>query len=291
LPAFLLSALYAVQPVQLCAQTRFEQDCARLAAGKEPDTKRLHELFKLQWDYTMRENPEFASEAGYPGQNDRWSDISVEAIERRRRELQAPLKVIQSVDRATLSAADQLNHDLFKKNLELDIEGARFKDEYFQITQLSGVQQDTARILAQSPRSTVKDYRDIIARLNKLPNLIDQTIVLLGRGLETGITPPRVTLRDVPQQVKNQMVEDPDKNAFLRSFSDFPPEIPAAEQTRLRKEAAVALKEKMIPAFAKLHDFLASKYIPGARESIAMSDCQMAKPGTSTTSACARRPR
>src|SRR5204863_9043984 len=128
---------------------------------------------------------------------DRWTHTSLEAIERRKQELHAPLKVIQSINRAKLDPADQLNFDLFKKNNEDAIEGTRFKEEYAPITQMGGVQQDTARILEEAPRRTEKDYQDIIARLKSLPKLIDQTMVLMKKGLETGITPPRITLRDV----------------------------------------------------------------------------------------------
>src|SRR5205823_8315715 len=91
-------------------------------------------------------------------------------------------------------------------------------------------------------------------------------------GLETGITPPRITLRDVPEQVKNQLVEDPEKNSLLVPFREFPPEISQSERERLKKEAATALKEKVLPAFRKLHGFLVKDYLPGARESIGMSE-------------------
>src|SRR3989442_11882488 len=54
----------------------------------------------------------------------------------------------------------------------------------------------SAEIVELSPRATAKDYEDMIARLNAVPTLIDQTIALLNRGIESGITPPRVTLRE-----------------------------------------------------------------------------------------------
>src|SRR2546426_6365538 len=98
------------------ADTDYERDCAKLATSKETAADRLHQLFTLHWEYTMRENPEFATEVGYPGQNDRWTDNSLDAIERRKRELQAPMKVIQSINRTKLNATDQLNYDLFKKD-------------------------------------------------------------------------------------------------------------------------------------------------------------------------------
>jgi uncharacterized protein (DUF885 family) len=254
------------------SQTAYESSCDKLAADSRPAGERLQDLFKLNWDYSMRESPETATEVGYPGQNDRWSDQSLEAIARRERELQGPLKVLNSIDRAKLTAADQLNYDLFRKGVEDSIEGTRFKGEYLAINQMGGIQQGAAETLEIAPRRTVKDYQDMIARLNALPKVIDETIVLLEKGLAAGITPPRITLRDVPQQVKDQMVDDPAQNALLKPFQEFPTEISDVDRGRLRGEAATALKEKVIPAFGRLYTFLTAKYVSGARESIALSD-------------------
>ena len=166
--------------------TAFERDCEKLVANQRADSERLHDLLKLDWDHTMHESPEFATEVGYPGLNDRWTDNSPAAIARRERELQAPLKVIQSLNRTNLSAVDQLNYDLFKRGIDQAVEEIPFHSEYLQLNQMGGVQQDSAQILEIAPRATVKDYENILARLNALPALIDQTIALMQKGLEIG---------------------------------------------------------------------------------------------------------
>ncbi len=159
------------------------------------DSTRLGELFRVNWEYLMTEYPEYATYVGYPGQNARWTDKSLQAIERRKRELEEPLAVVKAIRRDRVSPADRLNYDLFRRGLEEQIEGNRFKDEYLAVTQLGGVQQDVGQLLAQMPTTSVQDYDNILARLNGVPALVDQAIVLLGKGLEAGITPPRVTLR------------------------------------------------------------------------------------------------
>ena len=270
-----LSVIFLVMLNAACfgqTQTDFERECDKLARSRGKDTERLHKLFKLDWEHTMLESPEFATEVGYPGQNHRWTDNSLEAIARRKQELQSPLKVIKSINRNKLSAADQLSYDLFKKNYELAAEGVRFPAEYFQITQLSGVQQDLARYMELSPHATVKDYEDLIARLNGMPMAIDQAIVLLKKGLAAGITPARIALRNVPQQAKDQTEPDAAKNSLLLHFQKFPTEFSEADRARFTRESQAALKDKVIPAFNRLHEFLAKEYLPGARETIAMGD-------------------
>ena len=254
------------------AQTSFEKACADLAARPGNDSARLNELFKLDWDHTMRENPEFATSVGYPGQNDRWTDLSLEAIARRKRELAAPAKVIQSIDRAHLNEAEQLNYDLFKRNVDDALEGSQFKDEDMPITQLDGPQQDIARILEISPHATTKDYENELSRLKRVPEMLSQITILLKQGMEAKITPPRITLRDVPQQIKEQTIEDPVKNPLLKSFAEFPKEIPQDEQARLRVAAEKAIKEDVIPAFMRLYDFFTQTYLPNTRETIGLNE-------------------
>ncbi len=234
------------------------------------DSARLAELFRVNWEYLMTEYPEFATYVGYPGQNARWTDNSLEAIERRKRELQEPLSVVKAIRRDRLSPADRLNYDLFRRGLEEQIEGTRFKDEYFAVTQLGGVQQDVGRLLAQMPTTSVQDYENMLARLNGVPALVEQTITLLGKGLESGITPPRVTLRDVPDQIRGITPDDPLASPLLRQFAEFPASVPATERDRLTRAARDAYTQRIAPAYRKLYDYFVATYVPKTRESIGM---------------------
>jgi len=240
--------------------------------GVSPEPERLHRLFDLQWQYTMEEYPEFATYVGWPGQNHRWTDVSLEAIERRNREMEVPARVLATIDRSALGADDQLHRDLFRRGVEESLEGRRFKGEYMPINQMQGVQQNVAQTLAMMRMATTSDYEDIVARLHGVPRLIDQTIALLGKGLETGITPPRVTLRDVPPQILNQVVEDPQASPLLRPFARFPEAVAEPDRERLRRAAAEAYQGEVAPAYRRLHGYVTKEYLPRTRETIALSD-------------------
>ena len=232
------------------------------------DAERLHRLFDVSWEYTMKESPEFATSVGYPGQNDRWSDISLEAIARRKETDKLDLDLIKSIDRAKLAEKDLISYDLYRRNAEFSCEGGQFPFEFLQLNQMGGVQQNVAQVISLTTFKTTKDYEDLIARLNGVPTLIDQTIALLQKGLEQKVTPPQITLRDVPQQVLNLIVKDPAESPMLAPFKEMSALVPAAEQTRLRQVATEAFTKKVEPAFQKLHDFLVAKYLPGARTTL-----------------------
>ena len=238
--------------------------------GQKPDSIRLHELFALDWDYTNIEYPESATYSGYKGQNDRWTDVSLAAIAQRKKELQNPMSVISSIDRASLSVSDQLNYDLFRRGAEDAIAGTRFPNEELAIDARSGPQL-LSQTLELNPNATVKDYEDIVSRIDKLGAVVDQTIVLLQKGLEAKVTAPRITLRDVPDQVKGLLTADPMKSPVLVTLTRFPTGIPAADQKRLAAAAVKSYTEKVKPAYERLYTFLTKSYIPGARETVGMS--------------------
>ena len=250
--------------------TAYDRDCAAVAKKKGSAHDRLQRLFDIEWKYEMTEYPESATATGYPGQNDRWTDLSLSAIDRRKKEMEAPLNALRAIPREKLSESDRLNYDVFRYELEQRLAGRRFKSEYLVITQLYGVRRHCPDA-AISPTATVKDYQDMLARLRAVPKLIEQDIVLMKEGLKAGVTPPKIALRDVPGQIQSQLVDDPEKNSLLVPFRKFSSSIPADKREELKRQAASILSAQVIPAYRKLHEFFTTTYLPGCVESISMS--------------------
>jgi uncharacterized protein (DUF885 family) len=264
------AAAAAIDPVLLDYARRIEQFPATKGQGSE--SERLQGLFDLLWDFTMHASPELATFVGYPGLNDRWSDRSLESVEWHRKVSRKVLEALNSVDRSKLAPAEGVYYDLAHRRVEEGIEGDEFHAEYLAVSPMSGVQQEVPQLLVNMPARNVKDYENVIARLRGLPAVIDQTIALLDAGLRLGVTPPRVTLRDVPGQVAGLLVDDPLQSPLLGIFQQFPSTIPDAERERLRREAVQAFQSQVAPAYRQLRTYLANTYLPAARESIAMSD-------------------
>jgi uncharacterized protein (DUF885 family) len=236
------------------------------------ESDRLKQFFDLYWATRMRASPALATYVGYPGRYDRWRDYSPETFALIRRIARLERAALASIDRARLAPAEQLNYDLLVRRLDLGIEGERFAalGELLVIDQMSGV--PGGYVLSFMPGRTVEDYEDMLAYLRGYPKVIDQILALLAKGLAAGITPPRVTLRDVPEQVQNLLADDPAKSPLLERFQELPETIPEAERERLRREAARVFTEQVAPALRKLHDYLAGTYVPNARDYIALSD-------------------
>jgi uncharacterized protein (DUF885 family) len=252
--------------------------CVAQAPTRPADNFRV--LLDEDWKYWMTQYPEAATLIGYPGQDARWTDYRREAIEARNTYLRKSAERVRAIDRAQLDAANQLNYDLYLDLLQTAVQGLEFDNDAMPvrsviphnlampINQLEGITQDIPRIIAFSPSATLADYGNRIKRLEGVPALVDQTIALMRDGLGRGLTPPKVTLRDVPSQVQAQIVDDPLKSPLLAAFTTWPASIAAADRERLTGQATAAFTSQVKPAFAKLHEFLTTTYLPACRDTI-----------------------
>ena len=73
-------------------------------ARPEPKTpsERLHAIFETEWQWSLENNPTWASQLGDLRYNDRWPDVSLEAIESRHAHRQEVLERLDRIDRAAL---------------------------------------------------------------------------------------------------------------------------------------------------------------------------------------------
>jgi uncharacterized protein (DUF885 family) len=245
---------------------------ARLAENPDqlaPD-QQLHALFDLAWERTMAWNPEFATHVGYEaGDHGAWSDMSLTTIENRRAQYGDPLPVLDAIDPESLSVSDRLNQELFRKEIEDAVEGTRFPDHLMAMDQMNGLQLSATRMLVMMPTRNPSDYENILSRLSGLPLLIDQTVALLDVGLAEGWTQPRVTLREVPDQIRSLIDDDAMSSPLLHPFKTFPEGVSEADCERLRADAVEVYTSDVAPALKRLHDYIVDTYSPHAREPIA----------------------
>src|SRR5256714_11953101 len=243
--------------------------------------RKFRAYLDADWKKWMEEYPEKATQYGYPGQNARWMDDSPQGIERRRTHLRESLATLKTIQRDALPPSEQLNYDLYRQILEDEAEGLQYGDDprpfrdvvprsvWMPINQMEGIQQLAPEILENTPHQSVSDYETILARLAALPAAVDQQVALLREGLKRGYTPPKIAMRDLPKQIADLIPADALKSALLQPFTEFSVGFPENERARLTQQARKIYAEAVAPAFQRLHDYLATTYVPACRKNIA----------------------
>jgi uncharacterized protein (DUF885 family) len=237
-----------------------------LQAGA-PDSVRLRTVLDDAWGQLMVAFPEWATQAGHPGRHRTWTDYSPAGFARRRAMVAERLRVLGTIRRAELSAVDRLSYDVaWDYFTMLASQPARDHSTggygYTPLTQVDGVHLDVPQILAQMPTRTPADFDDIVARLRAVPALVDGLIATLEGDLAAGVTLPRVILRDVPGQIRAIALDD-STSPLLEPFREAP--------DAQRRAAVAAVREAAAPALGRLLDFVERRYVPGARETVALS--------------------
>ncbi|MEO8484051.1 MAG: DUF885 domain-containing protein [Acidobacteriota bacterium] len=238
----------------------------------------FHDLLARDWAYWTEQFPEWATVVGESGHNHRWTSVSPDAIEGRIGHLKALVADLARIDRAALGEADRLNLDLYRDLVTSAIEGVAFHLDPFPIrsvvprtpllavNQLEGVPQDVPMVLSIMPAETAADYEAMLARLEGVRALVDQTIDQLRRGMAAGITQPAMAIRGVPAQLAAQLVVDPDASPILEPFSRWPASMSGEHRHRLRAAARELFESHVRPGLARFQTFLVDHYLPACRQ-------------------------
>jgi len=242
--------------------------CGSLANATPEDD--FATLLDEVWEWQLAEYPVFASRLGDRRYNDRWTDLSLDAFERRHESRREFLRRLRSIDPAMLSASDQLNYDLFGRQLQNDIDAHEYRAYLMPISQRGGVQSldSTAESLTLQ---TVQDYEQWLARIAAIEKVIEQTMDLQEAGRKNGYMPPKILMQRLPAQIDAQLVENGEDSPLFKTFTRMPAAIPLAEQERLREKAKTVIEASVVPAYRRFSRYMNKTYLPASRDSIGAS--------------------
>lgn len=249
---------------------------ADAAAAEPPKNVALHAFFEREFRRGLEESPESATFLGMPGYNDRLTDHSPEAAERRRARVKASIRELGRFDPKALNTQDRLSrevmlHDLRRHDAINAIFGplpfASGSDTFLPVSPMWGPHQ-TWSILAKSTRfESARDYEDYLKRLQAMPRSLEQLQARMRAGMRWGWVAPRAAMETVPARLDPFAAEDVTASTMWAPFESFPDSIPAAERERLAASGRTALGH-VHAAFGRLRAFLRDEYLPAAAKEL-----------------------
>jgi uncharacterized protein (DUF885 family) len=231
----------------------------------ESRRKVLNDLLAERWEYTLRTSPISASFLGDKRWNDKLDDFSQKAIDDDLEQSKKYLARFEAIDTTGFPEQEVLNKTLMVRDLQVALDGARFKGWEMPVTQFGGVHIDLPQLVSILSFQDVKDYEDYISRLTQIPRLLDENVFQMRKGMAEGLMPPRILLEKVVEQANGLATQTPEASPFAEPFNKFPGSIAVADQKRLRESGLAAIRDSVLPAYVKFTTFVREEYAPKGR--------------------------
>ena len=115
-----------------------------------------------------------------------------------------------------------------------------------------------------------KDYEHWQARTDAYVRWTDQAIANMRDGMRRGYALPRVLVEEMLPMLAALGADTP-ANVFYQPLRSIPATVADAQRNRLSEAISAAVRDKILPSYRALHDFLRDEYLPRARAGVGLS--------------------
>lgn len=271
--ALLLASVALAIPAAVPAQP------APAAAAQQADPNvALKTLFHDSDEAQLKLNPVSALFRGDMRYADRLGDFGTDAYyNAMRTAAESDLKRLKAIDRASLTPTNQIAYDVFEfqtldtlKSLSpemLALTAVRPIDHFFGFHVFYP---GLASGKSAAPFKTVVDYENNLKRHKDYIKALDVAITRFRQGMASGVVQPKLVVNNVIDQLNLQIAQGVEGSTFYLPATNFPADMPAADQARLKTEYAAAIRDGILPAYVRLRDFLKNEYLPVSRDGVGL---------------------
>ncbi|OQP64252.1 hypothetical protein A3860_19945 [Niastella vici] len=194
------------------------------------------------------------------------------------------LQAVQQFNREQLNETDRTSYDIFKREMEMSIEGLQYQyfsttdytiDGHVPFNQFYGLPLSFGQMgsgAGAQPFNTVRDYDNWLKRAAAFPAWADSAIVYFKKGIAAGNVLPAKLVVKMITQMQNMVASDVTKSLYYGPVKNMPDSFPDSDKKRLAAAFTPLIQSTLSPAFQKLADFLKKEYLPTARTSTGIKE-------------------
>ena len=211
------------------------------------------------WEATLEESPTTATMLGDSRYDDRLEDPGPAGRARARSLAERTLAAANDIDAADQPLEDRITLDMVQVICELQIEQDNQRIDLLRpVDQMGGPQTLLPTVATFQPADTPERLERFLTRLRAYPAFIAANIELLGEGIASGLTAPRIVTERTIAQLE-RLLETPPEESVVVTMARV-----AGEADRARVLEAV--ENDVIPADRAFLDALRSGYLEASRE-------------------------
>jgi len=244
---------------------------AALAQAPQHETadERFKALYTAEWTWRKQQFPGVDNEDKSAEHDDRLPAVDAKTQAQRLAYWNDVLHRLDAIPVAELSAENRVNVAVYRPQIDNLAAQIRYRSYEMPFNSDSQFWSDLG-FMADRPLKNALEAKNYVARLNDVPRYFDEQVANMRAGLKRGFSVPRAVL--VGRDVSISTIADaksPEEAIFYKPFLQLPANIPADEQKALREACATAIRERVLPAYAKLLKFFRDDYVPHARATLA----------------------
>ena len=244
------------------------------AAAQASAHDRLFQVFKDSDEASLKRNPASALFRGDMRYADRLGDFFSDAhYQAEKVAAEHDLEALHTVPRDQLNPTDQIAYDVFEYQTQETLKGYAPDllaiQEALPMNHFYGIHTQYPTIAGgqgAAPFKTVADYENNLKRNRDFAANIDEAIVQWKKGESEGIVDTKLTVRNMIEQLDNQLKMKPEDSPYWGPIKDFPAAVGPADRARLTSEYRESLTNVVYPALQRMHDFLENDYLAHARD-------------------------
>lgn len=177
---------------------------------------------------------------------------------------------LKSVDYNSLDNSQKVVFDVLEYTLIDKQERYAYHPEYIPFTQFGGLPLDFPMLGSGTgiqPFKTEKDYDNWLKRIELFPVWMDSAIENFRAGMKNNVVLPKsLVIKMIPQMKAQEITTfDVEKNIFYGPIKNLPKGFKPVTANKYAKLYQDAIKNKLIPAYLKMAEFLEKEYLPKAR--------------------------
>ncbi|MBB1311656.1 DUF885 domain-containing protein [Pseudoalteromonas sp. SR41-8] len=182
---------------------------------------------------------------------------------------------LAAIDQQQLTGQALLSYEILARDLALTIEGFQFPSYLLPINQMSGAHNTFAGFgSAQSaqPFANYQDYENFVARAEGFVTWLSSVQDAMQQGVNEGIVLPKPLAEKLLPQFQAHIVTSAEQSLFYSPIKQLPEQFTAAQKQQLTDQYSALIMDKLVPAYTKMSEFLATNYIPNSRATVGYSD-------------------
>lgn len=233
------------------------------------------DLAAVESDYEawlLRENPEYATALGVRDYDDRVTDISLAAMDRRAADARAFLGRLDAIAVAALSADDRTDHAILRRQLSDLVEANGFGQRMILFTTYAGWHQQFAGLADSLPFDRLADYRSYVRRLAQYPAVNDEALRISQQALDGGYALPCAVLGGTERGIAGLIAENVAQSRYYAPFTRArPADASEAEWAALQAEVRRVIEQQVYPALRRHRDWFVTSYLPRCAQAVGVS--------------------